>query len=91
MGSKLALIHILSVGPDVIKLNISKVGFPEFVEIWWRLPFLELLYDYLCTHFLTNVPVHSKTGQYKMQTADMTADHCFQGLKTVSGTIFVSF
>ena len=33
-------LHSLSVGPDVIKLNISKVGFPEFVKIWWRLPFL---------------------------------------------------
>ena len=30
----LSLHSLLSVGPDVIKLNISKVGFPEFVEVW---------------------------------------------------------
>ena len=28
------------------------------------------MYDCLCTHFVTNVLVHSKTGQCKMQTAD---------------------
>ena len=45
------------------------------------------MYDCLCTHFVTNVLVHSKTGQCKMQTADWLLTIVFRVRKQSTGLL----